>query len=239
MFEGKSGVPTVVLEAIADNRCRFWDFNFGAPASLNDLNILDRSPLFDNADRGESPSVHFIVNGDAYQYAYCWLGDGIYPRYACFVKTFAKPKTRMKKMFASAQEAKRKDIEQAFGMLQARFHILTSACRLWDRNAMKTVIQTCVILHNLVIDFEREHGVDWDYINDEMYIPHHPFVVIPRDKAQTCWDTRSQMISAMQNSELHTTRLQNDLMIDRWEKWYASNGDKESSADEDEADNDE
>jgi hypothetical protein len=46
------------------------------------------------------------------------------------------------------------------------------------------------------------------------------------------------MISAMQNLELHT-RLQNDLMIDRWEKWYASNSDEESSADEDEADNDE
>ena len=220
MFQGKSGIPTVVLEAIADNRCRFWHFNFGSPGALNDLNILDRSPLFDNAVRAESPSVHFVVNGNAYQYAY-WLGDGIYPRYACFVKTFAKPQTRMQKMFASAQEAKRKDIERAFGMLQARFHILTSACRLWERHAMKTVIKTCVILHNLVIDFERQNGVDSDYINDEMYIPQHPFVVIPRAEGQS-FDTRSQMISAMQNSELHT-RLQNDLMIDRWEKWYHAN----------------
>jgi hypothetical protein len=177
---------------------------------------LDRSPLFDNAVQGESPSVHFVVNGNASQYAY-WLGDGIYPRYACFVKTFAKPQTRMQNMFASAQEAKRKDIERAFGMLQARFHILTSACCLWERHAMKTAIKTCVILHNLlVIDFERQLGVDSDYINDEMYIMQHPFVVIPRAERQT-FDTRLQMISAMQNSELHA-RLQNNLMIDRWEK---------------------
>ena len=54
MFQGKSGVPTVVLEAIADNCCRFWHFNLGSPGALNDLNILDRSPLFDNAVRGES-----------------------------------------------------------------------------------------------------------------------------------------------------------------------------------------
>jgi hypothetical protein len=126
-------------------------------------------------------------------------------------------------MFASAQEAKRKDIERAFGMLQARFHILTSACCLWERHAMKTVIQTCVILHNLVIDFEYQNGVNSDYINDEMYIPQHPFVVIPREEGQT-FDTRSQMISAMQNSELHM-QLQHDLMIDRWEKWYANNND--------------
>ena len=129
----------------------------------------------------------------------------------------------MQKMFALAQEAKRKDIEQAFGMLQARFHILTSACRLWERHTMKRVIQTCVILHNLVIDFEYQNGVNSDYINDEMYIPQHPFVVIPREEGQT-FDTRSQMISAMQNSELHM-QLQHDLMIDRWEKWYANNND--------------
>ena len=46
MFQGKSGVPTVVLEAIADHTTRFWHFNFGSPGALNDINVLDRSPLF-------------------------------------------------------------------------------------------------------------------------------------------------------------------------------------------------
>jgi hypothetical protein len=63
MFQGKAGVPTVVLEAIANHSCQFWHFNFGAPGTLNDLNILEHSPLFDNGVRGEAPSVEFIVNG--------------------------------------------------------------------------------------------------------------------------------------------------------------------------------
>ncbi len=46
MFQGKPGCPTVVLEAIADHSCRYWHFNFGSPGSMNDFNILDRSPLF-------------------------------------------------------------------------------------------------------------------------------------------------------------------------------------------------
>ncbi len=46
MFQGKSGVPTVVLEAIPNYRCHFWHFYIGSPGALNDLNILDRSPLF-------------------------------------------------------------------------------------------------------------------------------------------------------------------------------------------------
>jgi hypothetical protein len=73
--------------------------------------------LFDNAVRGQSPSVDFVANGNAYQYVH-WLGGGIYPRYACFVKTFAKPQFWMQKMLALAQEGKTKDIERAFGMLQ-------------------------------------------------------------------------------------------------------------------------
>ena len=53
MFQGKSGVPAVVLEAIADHSCRFWHFNFGSPGALNDINVLDRSPLFSMLFRGK------------------------------------------------------------------------------------------------------------------------------------------------------------------------------------------
>ena len=216
MFQGKAGVPTVVLEAIADKSCRFWHFNFGAPGTLNDVNILDRSPLFDNAIRGEAPQVNFSVNGNDYAVAY-WLGDGIYPTYACFVKTFPNPRTRMQKLFATAQEAKRKDIERAFGILQARFHILTTPCRLWERNAMKTVIKTCVILHNMIIDYEREHGEDSGYIAHEQYAPQHPFTVIPREIGQSA-ETRVGMINDMQCSDTHH-RLQYDLMVEMFDKW--------------------
>jgi Plant transposon protein len=233
MFQGKAGVATIVLEAIADNSCRFWHFNFGAPGALNDVNVLDRSPLFDNAVRGEAPAVNFTVNGHDYKHAY-WLGDGIYPRYACFIKTFPRPATRMQKMFASAQEAKRKDIERAFGMLQARFHILTSPCRLWDREAMDTVIRTCVILHNMVIDYEREHNIDAEYINDEMYVPQHPFTVLARDNEQN-GIAREQMVAAMKDSDLHD-QLQYDLMIERWAKWYHGADDDDDEQPENEND---
>ncbi len=57
MFQGKSGRPTAVLEAIADHSCRFWHFNFGSPGSLNDNNVLNPSPLFFNAVNGEAPQV--------------------------------------------------------------------------------------------------------------------------------------------------------------------------------------
>jgi len=129
----------------------------------------------------------------------------------------------MQKFFATAQEAKRKDIERAFGILQSRFHILTSGCRLWDREAMNTVIRTCVLLHNLIIDYEREHNIDAGYINDANYVPLHPFVVMPRNPNQTLED-REIMMGDMQNTEQHNL-LQYDLMVEMWETWNAVNAD--------------
>jgi Plant transposon protein len=145
------------------------------------------------------------------------------------VKTIQNATTPMQKLFVTAQEAKRKDIERAFGILQARFHILTCPCRLWDRNAMDTVMRTCVILHNLIIDYERNNDIDGDYLNEaENYEPLHQFVVVPRNQNQT-GEEREHLTTNMMNVEAHNL-IQHDLMVDRWEKWNAENG---SSDDDD------
>jgi len=235
MFQGKSGVPTVILEAIADQSTRFWHFNFGSPGSLNDICVLDRSPLFFNAVQGEAPRVDFTVNGNEHSVAY-WLADGIYPNYACFVKTIPNATTAMQKFFATAQEAKRKDIERAFGILQARFHILSCPCRLWNRRAMDTVMRTCVILHNLIIDYSREHNIDGDYLNDDAnYDPMHHFVVVPRDPGQTI-DQREELVTNMQSVASHNL-LQHDLMVEMWEKWNDEHGGGEDTEDDNMVDN--
>ena len=228
-FQGKERTPTLVLEAIADNRTRFWHFNFGAPGAMNDLNVLERSPLFENAVCGEAPRVDFTVNGNEYRYAY-WLGDGIYPPYACFVKTLPNPSTRMQKMFASAQEAKRKDIERAFGILQARFHILTVPCRLWNRFAMKQVMKTCVILHNLIIDYEIKHNLNGAYITNDQYAPEHGMTIVPRLN-ELNGEMKGNMIDEMQDNDIHH-RLQHDLMAERWATWFLENNENESEDEE-------
>jgi hypothetical protein len=146
------------------------------------------------------------------------LADGIYPNYACFVKTIPNATTRMQKLFVTAQESKGKDIERAFGILQARFHVLTSGCRLWDRRAIATVMRTCVIMQYLVLDFKREHNLDGDYINHKNYVPLDDIVVVPRNPNQD-YAKREMMIEDMQNVEQHQL-LQHDLMVERLEKWF-------------------
>ena len=98
--------------------CILW-----SPGSLNDINVLDRSPVFTLLANGHAPPVNYIINGHEYRMGY-YLGYDIYPNWSTFVKTIPYPQGLKKKHFAKAQESTRKDIERAFGVLQARFAIV-------------------------------------------------------------------------------------------------------------------
>jgi hypothetical protein len=71
------------------------------------------------------------------------------------VKPVVKPKGKKQTQFNNAQEAAMKDVERAFGILQARFTIVRGPTRFWD------IMNACVIMHNMII--EDDHGKDVDH----------------------------------------------------------------------------
>jgi hypothetical protein len=83
------------------------------------------------------------------------LADGIYTEWTVFVKTFKEPIQAKKVKFATQQEAVRKDVERCFGVFQSRFHYLTKPCLLHHHSDMKMIWETCVIIHNMIIEHER------------------------------------------------------------------------------------
>ena len=85
-----------------------------------------------------------------------YLADGIYPQWATLVQTISNPQGGKKKLFAELQEAYRKDVERAFGVLQSRFAIIRNPARFWYRDDLSYVMKTCVILHNMIIEDERD-----------------------------------------------------------------------------------
>jgi hypothetical protein len=54
-FTGHVKDPTIILEAVTDHETCFWHAYFGMPRSCNDINVLNRSPLFANLANGEAP----------------------------------------------------------------------------------------------------------------------------------------------------------------------------------------
>ena len=104
---------------------------------------------------GRAPTVSYIVNGRENNRAY-YLTDGIYPSWATFVKSITFPTLQKHKLFAQHQESVRKDVERAFGVLQARFAFIRHPCLVWDKDNMGRTMIACIILHNMIVEDERD-----------------------------------------------------------------------------------
>jgi hypothetical protein len=61
---GNKKVPTMILEAVASHNLRIRHAFFGTDGAYNDINVLNKSPLFIDAIKGEAPRVQFVVNGN-------------------------------------------------------------------------------------------------------------------------------------------------------------------------------
>ncbi|XP_075642040.1 uncharacterized protein LOC142613542 [Castanea sativa] len=126
--------------------------------------MLERSHIFNDLAEGCAPVVHYSINGHDYTMRF-YLADGIYPKWAIFVKTIIAPQRHKQKLFAVAQEVYRKDVECAFGVLQARFAIVRGLARFFHLETLQKIMKTCVILHNMLVEDERDDNevVDLDY----------------------------------------------------------------------------
>lgn len=96
-----------------------------------------------------------MINGHEYDKGY-YLADGIYPTWSTFVKTIRNPHGEANCHFAKRQESVRKDVERAFGVLQGRFAVVRYPCLSWSLDEMCEIMNACVIMHNMIIEDERD-----------------------------------------------------------------------------------
>ncbi|XP_024190477.1 uncharacterized protein LOC112194475 [Rosa chinensis] len=109
----------------------------------------------------QAPHLNYYINGTPYEFGY-YLADGIYPKWATLVQSIRQPENEQEEYFSIKQKAYRKDVERAFGILQARYAIVRQPARGWDNDSLSTIMLACIILHNMIVKDERD-----DYYNDE------------------------------------------------------------------------
>ncbi|XP_047979043.1 uncharacterized protein LOC125220959 [Salvia hispanica] len=71
-------------------------------------------------------------------------------------KTIRCPIGDSRKYFARAQESARKDVERAFGVLQARFALVKGPTRFYYQGDIADIMYACIIMHNMIIEDEHE-----------------------------------------------------------------------------------
>ena len=210
MYSGHVHEPTIILEAVASYDLWIWHAFFGLPGSHNDINVLERSSVFALLSEGRAPPANFSVNGNDYTMGY-YLADGIYPKWATFVKTIPSPKGNKQIHFAKSQESARKDVERAFGVLQARFAIVRGPARLWKLEVLKDIMKACIILHNMIVEDERNAN-ELDFTYDTM--DESPTaVVIPERSLELLQFISTQ--HCIRDKEIHF-KLQADLVEHQW-----------------------
>ena len=102
------------------------------------------------------------------------MQDGIYPEWGLFLKAIPARGRRQPPevhFFNSRQMGQRKEVERAFGvllvrgssdfisvLLQQRFQILQRGARMWRAEDVTALWRCCMILHNMIVEDERELG---------------------------------------------------------------------------------
>jgi len=213
---GDHGKPTIMLEAVASQDLWIWHAFFGIACSNNDINVLNKPNMFNDVLEGQAPTVQYTVNRTPYHMGY-YLADGIYPEWAAFVKTIPMLQGEKRKLFAQHQESPRKDVEQAFGVLQSRFAIICGPSRACNMETLKHIIYACIILHNMIVEDERHtYGGDFDYSYDN--VNNDISTTETSNSLHPNLATRLQRRANIRERQVHR-QLQVDLIEHIWERF--------------------
>ena len=77
-------------------------------------------------------------------------------------------------------------------------------------------MKACVILHNLILDYEESNGLDGNNINDSIFTPEHPFAVQSCDQNRIL-ATEDKIVeySKVRDPAMHD-QLTSDLVEHMW-----------------------
>lgn len=152
MDQGKEKGNTIRMEVVCDADLWIWSLYAGLPGMLNDLNILQSSPLFAHMQAGQySPNDVSILIGTYTLRWFYFFTDSIYPSWKIFVKTFSVPTTAKHQAFAKPEEGVRNCVKRVFWVLFQQFPIIQRRARGWSVSDCVQILTCCTILHNMTV----------------------------------------------------------------------------------------
>ncbi|KAM4048834.1 uncharacterized protein ACNLHF_011805 [Anomaloglossus baeobatrachus] len=144
---------SVVLMAIADAQYKFLAVDIGAFGRANDSQVLKNSTIGRNLYGGHFafPQPKPLPQSDGPPLPFVCLGDEAFQLSQNLLKLYSsRGLTHEKKIFNYRLSRARRMVECAFGILTARWRILTTAINV-KIETVDEIIKACVILHNFLL----------------------------------------------------------------------------------------
>ncbi|KAB8105821.1 hypothetical protein EE612_039882 [Oryza sativa] len=210
------GAATMILEAVASHDHWIWHAFFGVIGSNNEMKIISQQQLFTEVLKGQVTQVQFSVNGKQYNTGY-YLADGTYPEGNVFIKTVSLPQSEKDRIFARHQEGARKDVQEAFRLLQSRFAIVRGPTRFFQQEILAKIMQACIILHNMTIEDEKDMAsacFDPDEISGTLAVILSDINTVPADSFTEVLHRNASVCAPPKH-----TRLRRDLMEHIWQRF--------------------
>ena len=79
-----------------------------------------------------------------------------------------------------ADHERRKDVERAFGVLQAHFVVVCGPAKQWDPKTLWEVMTWCLIMHNMVIEDDGEDAavtLEFEHMSDPIELLDQNFAI--------------------------------------------------------------
>jgi hypothetical protein len=89
------------------------------------------------------------------------------------VKGVPVPQQEKYRFFSMKQTSMRKDVEYTFGLLKKRFNILAIPDRSYSQRTLNLIMRICIILHNMIINDERDNDYYDNYYTVTFVVARH------------------------------------------------------------------
>ncbi|XP_076912831.1 uncharacterized protein LOC143571231 [Bidens hawaiensis] len=120
------------------------------------------------------------------------------------------PENNLKiKLIKKRQESARKDVEKAFGALQARWGVIRGPPRTSFIPLLGNIMHACVILHNMIIEVEGHAVINWESNEND------PEPIIYHQRAPPQFQKRKQRLHSLGYQKAHQA-IRNDLVEHIW-----------------------
>lgn len=169
-YYNRKGNYSIILQAVVDQRMRFWDVNVGCAGKIHDARVFALSSLYQRGTEG-TLFPDWRETFDGVEVPLVLLGNSAYPLLPWLMKPYPEGAATTADQVNFKLSQARMTVERAFGCLKGRWRCLLKECDA-PITFVSRIVSACCGLHNFVEVHNEE------YLNGEVEVEEEAEVAV-------------------------------------------------------------